>query len=97
MTGKKYTFNLLKLVLSGSRQKAIVENGYDGLTNFGCSSKSFVPKALLDIFLHHLLFQGILAEGIIRNKRNIAIHLKLGPKVLDLLGMRIAIDKTEKS
>ena len=97
MTGKKYSFNILKLVLSGSRQKAIVENGYEDLVNFGCFTKSFVPKILLDIFLHDLLFQGILGEDIIRTKRNIGIHVKLGPKAHDLLAMRMSINKTEKS
>ena len=97
VTGKKYTLNTFKRILSRSRQKAIVDNDYEGLDNFGCLAKQFSPKVLLDNFLHHLLHYSILGEYIIVNNRSPAIYVKLVPKAHDLLAMRFAISRTDKS
>lgn len=96
LTGKNITCKTLKLFLSGSRQKYILELGLDSLKNFGILQKQFSSIGLLSKFLHLLIFAGILAEFPIKKRNSFSISLILGPKAHDLLAFNTSVAKYEK-
>lgn len=85
----KITCNTLKLILNGSRQKMILENGFDEKSNFGCLSKMFLPPVLLDKFLHLLIHQGIIGEEVDVGNKSFSIRVKLGVHAHALLSSNL--------
>ena len=93
LTGRVFTCNILKLLLLGSRQKVIQEQGLDELSNFGILEKQFVPGVLLDKFLHSLINMGILAAVYQKKGRSSYLQLVLGPKAHDLMALRLSVSR----
>lgn len=96
LIGKSLTCNILKLFLSGSRQKLIQDQGLDSFANFGILQKQFVPVLLLEKFLHSLIYGGILAEVPQKKGKSVFLELVLGPFAHNLLAFNINITRYEK-
>ena len=96
LTGKALTCNILKLFLSGSRQKLIQDQGLDSFSNFGILQKQFVPVLLLEKFLHSLIYHGILAEVPQKKGKSVFLTLVLGPLAHNLLALNIDVTRYEK-
>ena len=96
LTGRTLTCNILKLVLSGSRQKIVQEQELQDLSNFGVLQNRFAPVLLLEKFLHSLIYHGILAEVPQKKGRSVFLQLVLGPKAHDLLALKIDVTRYEK-
>jgi len=97
LTGRHITVNTLKLFLLGSRQKALLADGLDSLSNFGVLNGQFVPTSLLDTFLHLLIFKGVLAEKIEKKGRGFSVYVVLGPKAHGILALNYTVPKYTKA
>lgn len=92
----KITCNTLKLILNGSRQKMIQENGFDEKSNFGCLRKTFVPPVLLDKFLHLLVHTHILGEEVGTSNKSFNVRITLGANAHSLLALNLSCYKYVK-
>jgi RecQ family ATP-dependent DNA helicase len=85
LTGMNMTCKTLKLFLSGSRQKCMLEKGFDSFKNFGVLQKQFSSNTLLSKFLHLLISVSVLAELPVKKHNSFSLSLILGRKAHDLL------------
>ena len=96
LTGMNMTCKTLKLFLSGSRQKCMLEKGFDSFKNFGVLQKQFSSNTLLSKFLHLLISVSILAELPVKKHNSFSLSLILGRKAHDLLTYELNVTKYQK-
>ena len=83
LSGKKLTFNSLKLYLAGSNQKCIQENNLNDFSTYGILKYKFVPVSMLQRFMNLLLHCDILTE-VVTSNNNLCLNVTLGTKAHQL-------------
>jgi hypothetical protein len=63
---------------------------------YGILEKKFVPLIMLEKFLHSLIYNGVLAENVVKKGQSVFLQLVLGPKAHDILALRMSVTKYEK-